>query len=131
MFETLFTGPTSDQEAGDEAKINPFQIFKSDTELFRSVSLNISRDEMRKGGTHGASAVAVHGEVGAEEQVGDGKEQRLSQRSSAIVLLQLIGLENQIASIRLDQHEAVLLFITGGNRKEKKKHCSACARECV
>lgn len=43
--------------------------------------------------THGASAVAVHGEVGAEEQVGDGQEQRLGQRASSVIFVQLIGLE--------------------------------------
>lgn len=88
------------------------------------MSLNIcpDGDEMRKWGggrAHGASPVAVHGEVGAEEQVSDGEEQRLSQRSSAIVLVQLIGLENQIASIRLDQDQSFLLFITEGKSEGK------------
>lgn len=64
--------------------------------------------------------MAVHGEVGAEEQVSDGEEQRLSQRSSTIVLVQLIGLENQMASIRLDQDEFLLLFISEGKKEEKK-----------
>lgn len=43
--------------------------------------------------THGASPVAVHGEVGAEEQVGDSQQQRLGQGASAVVLVQLVGLE--------------------------------------
>lgn len=43
--------------------------------------------------THGASPVAVHGEVRAEEQVGDGQQQRLGQGASSVVLVQLIGLE--------------------------------------
>lgn len=37
--------------------------------------------------------MAVHGEVGAEEQVGDSQEQRLGQRASSVVLVQLVGLE--------------------------------------
>lgn len=45
-------------------------------------------------GTHRAFLVAVHGEVGAKEQVSNSQEQRLGQRSSSIVVvIQLICLE--------------------------------------
>ncbi|TNN71580.1 hypothetical protein EYF80_018266 [Liparis tanakae] len=44
-------------------------------------------------GTHRASPVAVHSEVGAEEEVSDGQEQRLGQGSSSFVIIQLICLE--------------------------------------
>lgn len=44
-------------------------------------------------GTHRAFPVAMHGEVRAEEQVSDSQEQRLGQRSSSIIIIQLICLE--------------------------------------
>lgn len=43
--------------------------------------------------THRASSVAVHREVGAEEQVGYSQEQRLGQWSSSIIIIQLISLK--------------------------------------
>ena len=55
------------------------------------MSANVRSD--RTLGTHGASPVAVHSEVGAEEQVSDGQEQRLGQWSSSVIIVQLICLE--------------------------------------
>ena len=47
---------------------------------------------MRTLGTHRASLVAMHSEVGAEEQVSDSEKQRLSQRPSSVIIVQLICL---------------------------------------
>lgn len=44
-------------------------------------------------GTHRASSVTVHSEVRAEEQVSDCQEQRLSQWSGSIIVIQLICLK--------------------------------------
>lgn len=52
--------------------------------------------------THGASLMAVHGKVRAEEQVSDSQEQRLSQWSSAVIIIQLICLEGMDKCVKLD-----------------------------
>lgn len=69
--------------------------------------------------THGASPVAVHSEVRAEEQVGNGQEQRLGQRSSSVIVIQLIRLEKGNLCMRLgtDRMGALLLLFTELNNR--------------
>ena len=50
------------------------------------------RGSGRQWATHRASPVAVHCEVGTEEQVSDGQQQGLSQRASTVVVVHLICL---------------------------------------
>ena len=57
--------------------------------------------------------MAVHGEVGAEEQVGDGQQQRLGQRSSSVIIVELIRLERTIARVRLYPEDInMILYLT-------------------
>lgn len=79
--------------------------------------------------THWASPVAVHSEVRAEEQVGDSQEQRLSQWSSSVIIIQLICLKRMhiYACMRLelgDEYQALIKRYCVNSQMEEE-HCLA------